>query len=312
MKNIVIIGSNSVISRKFIKENKGKNKIIEISRKGAPGKMRTEHICFDMSIRHIDKMLVELSERIVKVGKKECETIILLMAWSGTLRTSSLERECEMHYSNNINIVDNTILLAKLISASKIVFLSSAGGVYNNKKAIKKTETTGVGPETPYGMQKLETEKRLFTLNEMTNIKILNLRLTCAYGYDEKVPDQGVLNKWMHEAMKGNIISVYNSLETSLNYISHEQISEVLEISVMSEIAGTYNIGSCSTTRLAEILECVKMLIPGIKIKQMGSEIRYLDIDTSKFEHATGRRFESLIIEDSTRMYREMKRTMGC
>ena len=57
-------------------------------------------------------------------------------------------------------------------------------------------------PTSPYGQQKLIAELILENFANLNGISCIILRISSAYGLDERFSEQGVINKWIYLAIK--------------------------------------------------------------------------------------------------------------
>ena len=130
------------------------------------------------------------------------------------------------------------------------------------------------------------------------------LRIASAYGYDRRFSDQGVINKWLYSAIRGEILKLYNSKSFLINFIAFDQISNAIKVSIEKEINGTFNIGTENSITLQAILKEIQRVInKKINIKIEGKETRYFNIDVNKFFLKTGIKYENRIRENIKFIY---------
>ena len=56
-----------------------------------------------------------------------------------------------------------------------------------------------------------------FNIFDKYKIPLCIYRVSCAYGFNQYCPDQGVLNKWIFDGLQSGEINIYNSLDSELN-----------------------------------------------------------------------------------------------
>ena len=255
------------------------------------------------SEQELDLFCNEIQSRL----DSSLQTVVCLFAWAGTPRSSADSNLNREFIVQNQNIVNNSIHLSIKICADQFIFLSSAGGIYSSKSSYPCLEESPVFPETPYGIQKLHSEQLFFSSFQNKNIKLCNLRVSCAYGFNDIFPDQGVLNKWIHDGLMYNNISIYNSLQSSLNFIGFEQVSAAMMLAIDYNLSSTFNVGSEKSTSLGDLLESLVSILPHLKFKTIGSTVRYLDVSTSKFKQYTNTVFDSRILIDLPLLFARIK-----
>lgn len=296
--NIVIFGKNSIIAQNFIKDNYcKKNNIIGISRNNE---------CEDEIYCDIGKpLLSEEIEKIINKIKKKIiyeQTIFILFSWYGGPRITADKDDI---WSTNMNIIQNFIAISRIISPSRIIFLSSAGSLYpENKKSFNFPETFKPIPTNSYGKQKLVSEKLLTYFAETQKQQLTILRIASAYGFDKRFSDQGVINKWLYSAINSKKIQLYNSKESQINFISFKNISRSIIISLQNELNGIYNVGSQKSVSLEEVIEEIQNTVnKKIEIEELNNSDRFFNIDTTKFNSKTGEIFQLNLRENIKLIY---------
>ena len=115
-------------------------------------------------------------------------------------------------------------------------------------------------PLSKYSQQKLIAEKTFETFSKIQNLNYTILRVSSAYGFDKRFSNQGVINKWLHDALINGGLKLYNSYESKINFISYEQITKAIVFSIERELVGIYNIASTESTKLKEIINKVELV----------------------------------------------------
>jgi len=246
---------------------------------------------------------------VIRTKKKltHKKTIFILFSWCGGPRnTENLEKTSQI----NKNIIKNFINISELVVPSRIVFLSSAGALYPEEiKSYKFPETFTPSPKTFYGKQKYLAEKILVKHSQLKNQNLLILRISSAYGFDKRFSDQGVINKWLYSVANNKTLKLYNSIESQINFISFDQISKAIFISLEKELSGIYNIGSENSISLAEVIEEIKKISnKKIFLEKIHKSNRYFNIETKKFKSKTGLRFELNLRENIKTIYESINK----
>ena len=184
--------------------------------------------------------LYEITLQIKRKLKFKKKLFLFLFSWSGGPRKFE---NIEKINRTNINI-QNFINISDEILPSKIVFLSSAGALYpEGIKSYKFPETYTPSPKSFYGIQKFMSKKPLLKHFKSNSQILLILRISSAFGFDKRFSDH-IINKWLYSAANNKSLKLYNSKESQVNFISFDQISKAIFISIVKELNGIYNIGS--------------------------------------------------------------------
>ena len=296
-RDIVIFGKNSVLAQNFIAsmEISGDNKIL-ISRKSNIN----DHFVFDISDLKNEFDLNLICSKIEKNSKFK-EKILILFSWSGGPRTLNKDLD---NWILNKNIILNFLSISKILNPKRIIFISSAGSIYPSNINIKYCESDKTCPSNKHGKQKLYAESMIKNFVKEEKIQYTILRIASAYGYDRRFSDQGVINKWLYSAIRGEILKLYNSKSSLINFIAFDQISNAIKVSIEKEINGTFNIGTENSITLQAILKEIQRVInKKINIKIEGKETRYFNIDVNKFFLKTGIKYENRIRENIKSIY---------
>ena len=304
MKNVIILGSNSIVVQNFSTHQRCSSfRFLHISRKNNLTNTHCNHILHDLSRPFTSVTYGSLLAEITSTIDLNLDTVLLLSAWSGTPRSSSDLLLSEAIQVENYNLLLNFSFLIRDLDLAQIVFLSSAGAIYANDQICAQDENSVPRPVSPYGVQKLEAESKLASLAEEMKIPLCIFRISCAYGLNRSCPDQGVLNKWIFDGLLNGEINIYNSLESELNFISYDQLAKAFELGIQLNIQGIFNIGTATSTSLFQIYNAVIEAIPDVKTNILDTKKRSLNIDTAKFKSVSGLEFKAKIEDDFTAIF---------
>ena len=94
-----------------------------------------------------------------------------------------------------------------------------------------------------------------------------------------------------------------------INFISYEQITKAIVISIERELIGIYNIASTKSTELKEIIHKVELVTnKNLKIEVINKDKRNINIDINKFFADTGIKFENKVIDNIELIYDKIKK----
>ena len=160
------------------------------------------------------------------------------------------------------------------------------------------------------GHQKLMAENLLKIFAKTLQIKVAILRISTAYGFDERYSDQGVINKWIKCAISGDVLDLYNTEDSLINFISLEQIANAIDCCIENEVSGTINIGSSESTSLKEIIEEIsKVSDRNLSIRQKDNKYRNFQLSTDIFYNKTGILFKNRAVDDIKYLYNKINKS---
>ena len=303
-REIIIFGKSSILSKSFVNHIKKRNEsLIFVTRE----KHNSNDIKCDLSKKLLPNTIRKKFLRIDKSSKNK-DKILILFAWSGGPRSSYLEEDS---WTINSNIIFNFLEICKLLAPKRLIFLSSAGAIYPQNKKTFFTELDKTFPTSNYGKQKIQAETLIENFARSNNVAYTILRVSSAYGYDSRFSEQGVINKWLYSTIKNKNLKLYNSKSSLINFISFEQISEAILLSINHKLNGIYNIGSDNSVTLQSIIDIISKLTnkyPDLDI--ISQEVRYFNIDVSKFYKKTGVLFYFNLEENIKYLYELIKRNI--
>lgn len=149
----------------------------------------------------------------------------------------------------------NLNLLLKLVVhkewAGRLIFLSSAGCIYKESDRALSEESE-LYPSNAYGLLKLEQEK----LIREAGVKHTILRVSNVFGkrFDSS-PHKDVISTWINNFRKGNVSTVYGSLESFRDFVNVKDVVNAIFLAGNQErLNHTLNIGSGSKTTILELV----------------------------------------------------------
>ena len=298
-QDIIIFGKNSILAKNFSSYylNSGNN-LIYLKSSDVNG----NDINCSLGETISQKKIVEICSNIEKLSKFD-RKVFILFSWSGRPRTAPEDYSWEI----NSNIINNFLSICKIILPNKIIFISSTS-IYPENQEYYLTEKEIPKPLSKYSQQKLIAEKTFETFSKIHNLSYTILRVSSAYGFDKRFSNQGVINKWLHDALIYGGLKLYNSYESKINFISYEQITKAIVFSIERELVGIYNIASTKSTELKEIIHKVELVTnKNLSIEFINKEKRNINIDINKFFSETGIKFENKVINNIELIYDKIK-----
>jgi UDP-glucose 4-epimerase len=163
---------------------------------------------------------------------------------------------------------NNTFLTIKILSAAKLhgikrFLFSSSAAVYGNKEGTV-SETDSTEPNSPYGLDKLVSEKYIQMYCQLWNIDYLILRLFNVYGIGQNLEYAGVITAFNLAKQKNESLIIYGDGEQTRDFISVSDtcnhISNLINKNIKNEI---FNIGTGNSISINTLA------------KQFGNDIIY-------------------------------------
>lgn len=183
-------------------------------------------------------------------------------------------------FGNNVFLTMKLLSAANLHKIKKFVFASSAA-VYGNKEgAVKETDETN--PNSPYGLDKLTSEKYIQMLCGLYNIDYLIFRFFNVYGEGQNPEYAGVITAFSNAAKNNQPLTIYGDGEQSRDFINVNMlcnaISQIIIKTVTNEI---FNLGTGQSTSINHI---AKQFSNNIIYKEARKEIKHSCADISKIK----------------------------
>ncbi len=297
--NIIIFGKNSVLAQNFTQKFNSDN-FIFISRENTEKSSIQLNIGTLLNKNEIREICEEISKKLIYE-----EITFILFSWCGGPRTN---HSLQSTWLINTNIIINFIEICKIINPSKIIFLSSAGSIYpQDNKNYSYKETDPINPITDYGYQKYLSEVFLSNYANQKKLNLTILRISSAYGFDGRFSDQGVINKWLFSAVNNKELKLYNSLESLINFISFDQISDAIKITIEKNLNGTFNIGSEKSIPLSLIIKLIQQTTKKeLNLEILNDKDRFFNLNTKNFFENTGKVFPITIEKDIKSIYKKI------
>jgi len=164
---------------------------------------------------------------------------------------------------------------------SDIVFISSGGAIYGSNCGRKHIENEDVFPKSSYGIVKLAVEKYMMQYSQLYDLHPLILRLSNPYGPYHYSTKQGICNVALAAAVRRNTFTVWGSGNGKKDYIYVDDFVDILFSLINKHIYNRIlNVGSGQLYSVNEIVERVRLFVPGFVVEYDGPQI----YDTEDFE----------------------------
>ena len=147
----------------------------------------------------------------------------------------------------------------------KIIFISSGGKIYGNRKnynSIKENAMTE--PVCPYGITKLAIEKFLKIISTNTETKFIILRPSNPYGinFNSKNRQLGLINVTLNKIIMGETLNVWGDGTNYRDYIYIGDLTEAISRSITLETKKNYliNIGTGYGIKIIDLVRLIEKI----------------------------------------------------
>jgi UDP-glucose 4-epimerase len=155
------------------------------------------------------------------------------------------------------NVIGSLAVLecARLSGARKVVFTSSGGTIYGEKKKLPIKETARVDPHSPYAASKISGEYYLSAYRHLYHLHGTALALGNVYGpRQDPHGEAGVVSIFASALLEGRPATIFGTGEATRDYVYVEDVVEALALS--QGLAGDglrLNIGTGQETSVREL-----------------------------------------------------------
>jgi len=182
---------------------------------------------------------------------------------------------------------NNTFLTIKMLSAAKLhnikkFIFSSSAAVYGNKEgAVSETDVTE--PNSPYGLDKLVSEKYIQMYCQLWGIDYLILRFFNVYGAGQNPQYAGVITAFNIAAQKKEPLVIYGDGEQTRDFISVNDVCNYISrLSILMVKNEIFNIGTGNSISINSL---AKQFGNNIIYKEARKEVRNSCANISKIKN---------------------------
>lgn len=158
--------------------------------------------------------------------------------------------------SNSDNSSAQFYLLLELLIdynwIGKIIYLSSAGEIYGSKRNYCWDEDDIPAPVTTYGCIKLKHENMLLRMEKIRSLKVLILRVTNVYEFNEN--DPGFVGTLLHSALHETPFTLIQGGQTR-DFINLTDLTKALIALVSLGETGILNVGTGVSLSLNSVIK---------------------------------------------------------
>jgi UDP-glucose 4-epimerase len=222
----------------------------------------------------IDILDVDINDNIFK----NIDCIIHLAAMVSVPKSFDDPINC---FGNNTFLTIKILSAAKLHNIKKFIFSSSAA-VYGDKEGTV-SETDITEPNSPYGLDKLVSEKYIQMYCQLWSIDYLILRFFNVYGQGQNPQYAGVITAFNIALEKKESLIIYGDGEQTRDFISVNDVCNHISKLVSSTIKNEmFNIGTGNSISINTL---AKQFGSSIIYKEAKKEVRHSCANVDKIKN---------------------------
>lgn len=191
----------------------------------------------------------------------------------------SVEQPAESHDVNLSGTVN--VLEAARQADARVVFASSAA-IYGDPEYIPIDEEHQTEPLSPYGLEKLSSDRYVRLYTELYDLPTVALRYFNVFGPRQTGEYAGVISVFLEQAREGRELTVHGDGSQTRDFVFVDDVVQANLLAGTTDATGrAFNIGtgeSISIRGLAEVVQSLGDESPGIRHESA----REGDIDASK------------------------------
>lgn len=259
-ETVLLLGGNGFIGSNiinFITDNKFSDfKFVILSRnKGINTNEKFEYVSGDYGDKNV----------LISLFSKWNFTKVFHCATSTTPLSSNNNILCDIN--GNLIATIGLLDVMKDYGCDSIIYLSSGGAVYGEKKIGKISENEICYPVSSYGVVKLTIENYIRLYNKQFGINYLILRVSNPFGKFHTSENQGIINIAVRRALRGQAVEVWGDGTQSKDYIFADDLIKIIFRLIKKGITNkTINVGSGEIHELNGILDIIKNYLPSLEI----------------------------------------------
>ncbi len=186
---------------------------------------------------------------IVEKDIRKCQPADFTVAPDGVVHLAA--------HGNNLSASLAVIEICRALFIPRLVFARSAA-VYGRQIQIPIAESSTVNPISPYGLQKLCSERYLSLFAPEFAFTTVSLRLFNVFGPGQSPnsPYSGVISLFSDAIRRGNPITVYGNGEQTRDFV------QALTCPLTRGASRIYNIGSGARISWLQLIDKLRQLVP--------------------------------------------------
>jgi UDP-glucose 4-epimerase len=193
----------------------------------------------DLSSGRADNLPADRSVELVKKDFRTCEAQDFTGSFDAIVHLAALpsvatswEQPMQAHESN-LSLTLHAITLARQLSIKRVIFASSAA-VYGKEAEVPTKESSQTSPSSPYGLQKLTSERYGQLFAEALELSFVSLRFFNVFGprQSPSSPYSGVISNFLAAMQRGESVNMTGDGEQTRDFIYVKDVAAALQAAV--------------------------------------------------------------------------------
>lgn len=182
-------------------------------------------------------------------------------------------RDVEVNIKGTVNLLD----LAARHNVGHFIFSSTGGAIYGDKAQRPTPEKEESNPQTPYGINKLASEKYIQFFSREHGIKYTILRYANVYGPRQNpLAGAGVVSIFAYKMLKQEPMTMFGDGSQTRDYVFVRDVVKANISALEKGTNGIFNIGTGQETSLNDIVSALE------KVTGTKADIKHLPANPSE------------------------------
>ena len=193
----------------------------------------------DLSSGRADNLPADRSVELVKKDFRTCEAQDFAGSFDAIVHLAALpsvatswQQPMQAHESN-LSLTLHAITLASELRIKRVIFASSAA-VYGKATEVPTKESSQTSPSSPYGLQKLTSERYGQLFARSLGLSFVGLRFFNVFGprQSPSSPYSGVISQFLAAMQKGLSVNITGDGEQTRDFIYVKDVAAALQSAV--------------------------------------------------------------------------------
>ncbi|WP_408957996.1 NAD-dependent epimerase/dehydratase family protein [Natrinema sp. 74] len=199
----------------------------------------------------------------------------------------------EPRQSNRTNLEASLLVLEQARQEDARVVVASSAAVYGHPDELPVSETAGIEPTSPYGVQKGALDRYTRLYEELYGLPTVALRYFNVYGPRQRGPYSGVISTFIEQARADKPITIEGDGQQSRDFVHVRDVVRAnLRAATTDAVGEAYNIGTGTRTAIADLAETIRdatgSTSPVVHREPRVGDIRHSGADVSKASRELG------------------------
>jgi len=231
------------------------------------------------------------SPRLEEIFKKERLAIVNHHAAQTDVRKSLIgpDHDARVNILGTINILEN----CRKYKVKRVIFASTGGAIYGERRYLPAKETHPINPEAPYGMSKWMAEKYLNLYQKIYGLDYVILRYGNVYGpRQDPLGEAGVVAIFINAMWKGIQPTIFGDGEQVRDFVYVDDVVEANLLALEKGEGKIFNIGTGNAISVNSLFKKLKEILKfdkdPIYAQERKGEIKRIYLDCKKAKRLLG------------------------